>query len=685
MMTGTPAGRRLRLALWGLLAAAVALCALSPPALAVGFEKGSFWGSWDSTITYGTSWRLEDPDPELIGLANGGDAFSVNGDDGNLNYDRGIWSNVIKLTTEIELNYKDVGFFVRGRGFFDYESNEKPRERTDLSSEARDLGGAHADLLDAYFWVDFDIAGKPAEFRVGEQVLSWGESTFIQNSINVINHVDVSALRVPGAELREALLPQGMVWFSFTMTQNTSLEVFALYDWDEVEIDPPGSYFATNDFVGNGGDTVFLGFGSSPDIPPFSDPTAPDRPFLGVPRDDNQYADDDGQYGIALRWFVPALGETEFGFYFMNYHSRLPTINARTGSVNGAITAGTIGASAVPIVTAVQTHLAMFPGDIPGAVGAGTVAGVGAGAPLGSSQAIAGTSATGGDVASVTSAFAVDAYAQTAAYYLAYPEDIKLYGASFNTQLGTSGVALQGEVSFRQDAPFQVDDVELLFAALAPINPVFAGNSGIPGEPGASQLVAYNDEDYSTQFETEIEGFIELDVAQAQMTATKVFGPTWGASTAVLVTEVAMTHVLGMPDKTRLRLEGPGTYTSGNAYHSNPASPGAGHAGKSEEQSRFFADPTSWGYRLAGRLDYNNAMGAVNLSPRFSWQHDVNGNSPGPGGNFIEERKALTVGLMGTYQNTWSADMSYTRYFGAGRHNLINDRDFIAANLKYSF
>jgi len=658
---------------------------LSPPAHAVGFERDSFWGSWDTTLTYGASWRLQDPDDELIGLANGGEAFSVNGDDGNLNYDTGLWSSNFKVTTELEVNFKNFGFFARGRGFFDFENNHGTRERTPLTDEAKNRVGTRADLLDAYVWTHFDIAGKPAELRVGEQVVSWGESTFIQNSINVINHVDVSALRVPGAELREALLPQGMVWASFSLSKNLSLEAFYQYDWDDVEIDPPGSYFATNDFAGDGGSNVFLGFGSSADIPPFSDPTNPKRPFLGVPRDKTQDPDDGGQYGVALRWFVPALGGTEFGAYYIKYNSRLPTINARTGTVTGAITAGTIAASATPNVTAVLTHLAMFPGDIPGAIGAGAAAGVGAGAPLGASLAIAGTAATGGDVPSVTTAFATDAYAQTAAYFLAYPEDIQLFGLSFNTQLGTSGIALQGEVSYRHDAPFQVDDTELLFAALAPISPVLAGTSGIPGEPGASQLAAYNDEDYSTQFETEIFGFIELDVTQVQMTATKVFGPTWGASTAVLLTEVAGTFVHGMPDKDDLRLEGAGTYTSGNPYHSDDSNPGASHAGKDAEDARYFADSQSWGYRLVGRLDYTNALGPVNLSPRFSWQHDVNGNSPGPGGNFIEERKALTVGLTGVYQNTWSGDVSYTRYFGAGRHNLINDRDFIAANLKYSF
>ncbi len=55
-------------------------------------------------------------------------------------------------------------------------------------------------------------------------------------------------------------------------------------------------------------------------------------------------------------------------------------------------------------------------------------------------------------------------YALTAGYYTEYPEDIKLIGLSFNTQLQWGGIALQGEVAYRQDMPLQFDDVELLFA-----------------------------------------------------------------------------------------------------------------------------------------------------------------------------------------------------------------------------
>jgi Protein of unknown function (DUF1302). len=43
------------------------------------------------------------------------------------------------------------------------------------------------------------------------------------------------------------------------------------------------------------------------------------------------------------------------------------------------------------------------------------------------------------------------------------------------------------------------------------------------------------------------------------------------------------------------------------------------------------------------------------------------------------------VGLAANYRISWEFDVSYTRFAGAGRYNLIRDRDFIAAAVKYSF
>jgi len=647
------------------------------PVHSADWRKGKWKINWDNTLTYGLNVRTAERDSSIIGLANGGSAFSVNGDDGNLNYDTRISSNQLQLTSELDVRRDNFGMFFRGWGFYDYENENNDRARTPLTDEALERVGSRFELRDAYLWGQFRIGKQPAQIRAGRQVLNWGESTFIQGGLNVISPVDVTALRGPGAELRNALLPVGLMWGSFSLTTNTTLEAFYEYEWEKIVIDPPGTYFSTNDFAGDGGTHVFLGFGSSGDTPPFSDPTAPARPFLGVAREADKDPNDGGQYGLVLRWLVPSLGDTEFGFHYANYHSRLPTINGRTGTVAGAQGANGAGAATLASLTA------LVGGSTPAeAIAAGVAAGTanGASAQLATvtSTAVVGTQLQGGDGAAVGRAFATDAYSQTARYFIAYPEDIKLYGISFNSQIGTSGIALQGELSYRQDAPLQIDDVELLFAALQPINPAFSMG------PGASQITTYTGINYSTMFETPIQGYILKDTSQLQTTLTKIWSRALGADQVLFLFEAGVAHVPDMPEKDELRLETNGTYTSGNPYHEG-ANPGAAHTGKAAEQPSAFADPTSWGYRLVTRFQYNNAIGAVTLSPRLAWAQDVEGTSPGPGGSFIEGRKAYTLGLNFDFQKSWSADISYTDFFGASRYNLINDRDFVAMNFKYAF
>jgi hypothetical protein len=600
----------------------------------------------DTTLSWGALYRVSDRDPAIISPFEGGTAWSVNGDDGNLNFDTGIVSNTVKATIDLAFattaGNHNLGFFVRGSGFYDFElMADDCCARTELSDAALDWAGNRVELLDAYAYWGFPVGDGRVQIRAGRQVLNWGESTFIPGGIGVTNPVDVSALRVPGAELKEAYRPVGLVWASADLSSNVSLEGYYQFEWEETVIDPPGTYFSTNDFAGRGGTHVFLAFASFPDTgesPFFMQPPV-DYPFMGVPRGPDQEPEDGGQYGVALRLFAPSLGGTEFGFYYVNYHSRLPTINGVTGTIQGAQAAqAAAGAAALQF----YNYVGVPPGVSPEV----------------DAQARA-----------VASAAAVATFANTANYFVGYPEDIKLYGFSWNAQLGTSGIAFQGEASYRQDAPYLVDDVELLFAALSPLSATFANASQITnGTPLGFAETAL--------------GYRLHDSSQLQFTFTKAWSRILGASQGILLFEPGFNWVFDMPDKDVLRYEGPGTYTSGNPAM---AAPGGIHAGKDAELPENFADPFSWGYRLAGRLQYDNAIGAWAMVPRFGWQHDVKGVTPGPGGNFIEGVQALTVGLSFEYQNAWQLDFSYTNYSGGGRWNLINDRDFVGGFIKYSF
>ncbi len=631
-----PQGRRVAI----VVLAVASMVVFATPGQAVDLSKGDYTLNLDTTLSWGARYRVSDPDMRLIGLPSGGTAYSVNGDDGNLNFDTGIVSNSIKATIDLDFAYKNFGVFMRGSGFYDFELEEGDRVRTPISADALNWAGSRVELLDAFAWLKFRVGNGAGQIRAGSQVLNWGESTYIQGGLSSINAVDVSAIRVPGAELREAYRPSGMVWASMDLSSSVSLEAFYQYEWNETVIDPPGTYFSTNDFAGRGGTHLFLGFANFADdgVPPAWADQDLDHPFMSVSHGENQEAEDGGQYGLALRWFAEGLGSTEFGFYYVNYHSRLPIISSLTGSADVAGDLQAIGGAAALMVYYLY------------------------GVPPGLSPEVDAAAA------GAASAAAMDAYAATARYFLDYVEDIKMYGFSWNAQLGTSGIAFQGELTYQQDKPFQVDDIELVYAALSPISAGLAATNQVaPGGVG---------------FDTVINGYRLMDAYQGQFTLTKVFGPVLGADQGVLLMEAAYDHVSGMPSKDVLRFDGPGTYTSGNPLH---AGPGGAHAGKPYEPASAYADPNSWGYRLAGKLVYNNAFGAWALTPRFAWQHDVSGITPGPGGNFIEGRKAVTVGVSMDYQNQWQFDLSYTDFSGAGRYNLINDRDFVGAFVKYSF
>lgn len=619
------------------LASAVAFAlgaAVIVPAQA--FEFGSqdgLHGTVNSTFTYGTAWRVASQDDDLIGKAQFNPAislapfslgspeqraargrYSVNGDDGDMKWDDGdVFTNAVKATIELSLMYGDnTGAFFRGYSFYDWEN----ANRYDLSNEAKEKVGKDTKILDAFVFHNFNIGGKGGSVRVGQQVVSWGESTFIQGGVNVINPIDVSKLRVAGAELKEAFLPVNMIWGSFNFTDNLSGEALYMFEFEQTEADPAGTYFSTNDFATLGGSYVMLNFGTIPQpvINPdfyygycFNGGLGTDNPNLpaalkpaacgaAVPRAPDRFAKDSGQYGLRLNYLADWFNNAEFGFYALNYHSRLPLLSGR------AVTS-----------TAVNTGR----------------------------------------------------------YFAEYPEDIRMYAVSFNMPLEGPGVALQGELSYRPNAPLQIDDVELLFAALSPLNAVIPA----PGLRFGSQLGQFSPGE-------EIRGWERHKVSQLQVTATKVFGPgnIVGADQISLVGEVGFTNVWDLPDPSVLRYQGDGTDTGGGYDVTS------GALRNPETQREGFPTPFSWGYRIAARADYNNAFGgAFTLSPRIAFNHDVNGISPGPGGNFIEDRKSVTLGAEANYLNKLAFDLSYTNFFGAGKLNLINDRDFVAFSVKYSF
>ncbi len=610
---------------------------LAAPAFAVTFNMGEIEGSFDSTMSVGASWSMRGADKDLIGANNGGQGIFASSDDSRQNFKKGeTFSKIFKGIHDLELKYGDSGVFVRGKYWYDFELKDESRLFKDIDDSNRKQAAqaSGSEILDAFVYHNYAIADQPGSVRLGKQVVSWGESTFIQNSINSINPIDVAAFRRPGAEIKEGLIPVNMFYVSQSLTDNLSAEAFYQIEWDQTVVDNCGTFFAQPDVVADGCTDNLRLLNSSRTL------SAGAQGLLAangvnfneegvlVPRGADRDARDSGQWGTAFRYFAEPL-DTEFGAYFMNYHSRAPIYSA-TGAPLSAYGALGPGGALTPLRVAGQSQ-----------------------------------------------------------YFMEYPEDIQLYGLSFSTTLPT-GTAWSGEVSYRPNAPVQLNTTDILYSALTPL-PGRQNVSLLQGTPGQDQ-----------------HGYRRKEITQFQTTFTHFFDQVMGASRMTLVGELGVTHVGGLENSSELRygrdpVFGPGPLpgnlgnTAGPVFGAGLSSTcvalnkgtlnGAGAGTSPENVSKYceddgFVTSTSWGYRARAIWDYNDVFAGVNLKPSVSWSHDVDGY--GPNGLFNEGAKAVSLALDADYLNTYTASLSYTDFFG-GDYNTLIDRDFLALSFGVSF
>jgi hypothetical protein len=633
--------RQLKSASIGLL---LASCALSVPAAAFEFNWGEIEGSFNSQISIGSSWRLEAQDPQLVTPGNRpgyGLASTSTGDDGNLNFDDGdIYSLILKGVHDLELRKGDFGVFVRGKYWYDKELVDGARphgnsanfytpnvdlEDSGFDSYAQSSG---LELLDAFVYGTFYLGDAPLDLRLGRQVASWGESTFIQNGINVINPIDVSAFRRPGAEIKEGLLPVAMATMSIGLTNALSFDAFYQIEWEKTVIDGCGTYFSSADVAATGCNVVTLTNLLSDQVQMLPDVG------LYITRRPDIEPSDSGQFGVSLRYFAEGLAGTEFGLYYMNYHSRIPYLGGYT-SANPAVPSSSIPPG--------------FPDPLPPFI------------PL----------ANGVDLG-----------------FAEFPEDIKLYGFSFATNL--AGFAISGEVSYRPDFPVQINTTEILQAAVA-----YA-----PWSTVTSRVIAAG-------FGNPASGYDLLPVTQAQVTFIRFFDQVLGASRLSLAAEVGANWVGSLPDQSvqrygrspifgmgaftpiplaALGIPLPGDLTCEGFFPPPPLDqvidPIIPNSNVRNCTNDGYVTDSSWGYRIRGGLTYNDVFAGVNLTPSIAWSHDVSGYSPNS--NFTEDAKALSVALQAEYLNRYTASMSYTTFSG-GDYNTIKDRDFASLSFSVSF
>ena len=303
---------------------AVSLAAFSGSAGAVQFKMfdGAVDGSFDTTVTYGVSMRTEPHEADLGGLP------TQYGNRTLFDEKWDIFSNVIKASHDLEFRGDSWGAFFRGNYFYDFEMDNQP-----LPDAAENRAVSHGDVTDAYFYKR--LADDNLTVRLGKQVISWGENTFIGGAINDINTVDITKLRQPGVELKDAFVGTPAVYLTWNATDELSFEGFYLLGYDEIKVDPVGSFYSTLDPIADGG-----GFANATDglgRPVCLLPDGGSCDFRFGPTPVTRVGDDipgwGGQFGVAIRYYVAELlNGFDFGLYYQRLHDHNPSLSAIAGT-----------------------------------------------------------------------------------------------------------------------------------------------------------------------------------------------------------------------------------------------------------------------------------------------------------------------------------------------------------------
>ncbi|MGE8496812.1 MAG: DUF1302 domain-containing protein [Pseudomonas sp.] len=630
------------------------LVAVQAQAVEFSFADNEISGSIDTTVSYGQLWRVQGQDKTNN---------DINTNDGNRNFDTGLVSEVFKITSDLEVTYQNYGAFVRGTAFYDTQIMDKRNDYYDANSpaqpsqnyprdnsftrETRHKAGRDAQILDAYVYGNWDVANMPLTARFGKQVFNWGEGIFYRGGVNTTNPVDAAKFRLPGSELKEVLVPVEALSFNLGLTDNLSMETFYQFNFKESAIDPAGTFFSETDLFADGGHTAYNESGAlAAALTPnpllgglslyqasvlnpahglrgssFATPDA----FKVASIKNDLNAKNDGQFGFAFRYIAEELNSTEFGAYFVNYHAKEPSIYAQLD----------------------ESYTGMTPAQFAALVGSAPVLGAAGPGGLPAAQQIA------GGLVSVDLANQIQASRE-------YAEDIRMYGLTFNTTINETSVF--GELSYRPNLPIGIATTNDLLGQLLQQAPQVAMGQSV--QVGGQTVSLANRRLHNSE---------RVEAFNTSLGAIHNFGPSLSFDSLFGIAELASEHIRGSDLK----------YTDyqGNVRYYSGRGNGSYISGYGRDDQ---INKNAYGYTLVMSGTWNDVYAGVNLSPFAIFKHDFEGNSHQTG-NFIEGRKAYTVGMRASYLNSLEAELQYTEFYGAGQNNSSRDRDNIGVNVKYSF
>ena len=445
---------------------------------------------------------------------------------------------------------------------------------------------------------------------------------------------------------------------------------------------------------------MFLGFGTlsdqGTDFRPLGGPFIAELP--GGSRGSASRSEESGQGGLAFRWFLPNLGSgTELGLYLPKYASRLPLVSSPRGRARPASATPPAprprsrprcrrwsGCAPPAPSTSAPPRACRRPGRRRRRSAPGTLA----------SYATIGVNTShrrhDGEHRRAANALAQHEYAETSQYFVEYPDDLRRSAPRSTRSSAPPASRLQGELTYRHNTPLQFDDVELLFASLGPLEqalfPLSAPgvpfpltcNTAIPTATRCGQIPGNGPGGA-------IQGWGRYDVWQFQMTATKAFAQVLGAQQLILLGEAGVTDIPGLPSKTS---GGPGQARgcSFDPGHERVGQRARSPAFSSARSSRGAASRRRCrGLRRPRQARVPEPRGSVEREPAGRLLAGRQRHEPGSRRQLRRGALSVQLGIGADLENRWELDVSYTQFGGAGHYNLLTDRDFVAATVKFSF
>lgn len=316
--------------------------------LAVEFKNDYFEGSFNSTVGVAAGMRAKNPSCGLVGDPNycasaATDQWAA-ADNGNLNYRKhDLFTLAIKGSHELLLkNDAGLKFFTRGIWKEDFRADHTAR--TDLSGDARKQIVHNAELLDFWASKDFQIGEQNARVRLGNQVISWGESLYYIGGISN-NVLDYQKLLVPGTQMKEAFLPVPAISLSSSLGDTLSGEAFYQFRWRRSRIAPVGSYFSASDIYNKGRQPISYSGQNFNVFGPDANALTGRRSLneadalaamgangdFAIPINADKTPRNGGQYGMSLKW-APEGTQLNLGLYANRYHDQFPVLDVVGGT-----------------------------------------------------------------------------------------------------------------------------------------------------------------------------------------------------------------------------------------------------------------------------------------------------------------------------------------------------------------